>query len=739
MLDRDGMFGECVLLSDLKLPRSIELAAFLHDEVNPYARLLEVRSLPANGSETIIFAVDVDASQLTVNDIRSREVMGVTFLPADDDWPEVLALREDFPKVLHCNLRPFEVPRSLCLYENRFLDARSGWPTVAIVERVREWLRDTASGTLHQPDQPLEQLFLVTPNRIILPSALEDVRDFSTHHLHMQYADRRPWGELLICREMPQTQGPNGAYLTFHVVTSPLASGPIRREPQSVGDLRRLVEDAGGDFVGFLRAVIAALPNPSAHIHKIPILLVTFPKTRTVETEPESFERWAFWVDGTLGSLGEAVGLWQQSSGSVGMLLNAEANPEACDQLAVTILNPVYWITPIVAAAMNSHAPDERRICAIGMGALGSQTVALMARSGIGRWTLVDGDVILPHNLVRHIGTANSVGLTKVDAVGQILNAIFETAKVDTVLFHDVLREGPRKSDFEAACTASDLILDFSASVAVQRALVSEGVANRKMSCFLNPAGDSLVILAEDTSRSIRLDSLEMQYYRLLIRDPGLRNHLPGDSTSIRFARSCGDKTGRIPTAHVGIFAGLAAKFIDQQSSNPQGSITVWSLKDDGSVMVSQAVPIAPKQVDMNSWTICFDEEIAQKLQKLRLEATPRETGGVLLGVWDFDTRNVYVVECLGAPPDSDETENNFVRGTEGLSLEVQNAVSKTGNIVQYVGEWHSHPDGYSTAPSIDDLLLLKWLATNTQTAGIEPLMAIVGKDGISWLSARIS
>jgi len=97
VLDRDVMFGGCVELSGLKLPRSIELATFLHDEVNPYARLLEVRTLSTDGSETVIFAVEVDASQITVNDIRSREVLGVKFLAPDNDWPEVLAAR-GFPE-----------------------------------------------------------------------------------------------------------------------------------------------------------------------------------------------------------------------------------------------------------------------------------------------------------------------------------------------------------------------------------------------------------------------------------------------------------------------------------------------------------------------------------------------------------------------------------------------------------------------------------------------------------------
>jgi hypothetical protein len=57
-----------------------------------------------------------------------------------------------------------------------------------------------------------------------------------------------------------------------------------------------------------------------------------------------------------------------------------------------------------------------------------------------------------------------------------------------------------------------------------------------------------------------------------------------------------------------------------------------------------------------------------------------------------------------------------------------------TLGMLQYVGEWHSHPDGCSTNPSNDDLKVFSWLTEHMIGDGLPAVMAIVGEAGdISW------
>lgn len=60
---------------------------------------------------------------------------------------------------------------------------------------------------------------------------------------------------------------------------------------------------------------------------------------------------------------------------------------------------------------------NSRRVAIIGVGALGSFIADMLTRSGTGHLTLVDGDVVMPGNLVRHLVGPDAVGLSKAVAV----------------------------------------------------------------------------------------------------------------------------------------------------------------------------------------------------------------------------------------------------------------------------------------------------------------------------------
>ena len=49
-----------------------------------------------------------------------------------------------------------------------------------------------------------------------------------------------------------------------------------------------------------------------------------------------------------------------------------------------------------------------------------------------------------------------------------------------------------------------------------------------------------------------------------------------------------------------------------------------------------------------------------------------------------------------------------------------------TAGIVDYVGDWHSHPNGCSVQPSTDDRVLFATLISRMQVEGLPAVMLIV-------------
>src|SRR5437660_1528628 len=97
--------GNCIALEELQIPKARETASILQSGTLPFMCFLECRRLdhPAN-AEIVVFDVEVELGQLKVHDIHRHERMAVVFSRDDHTYPDVLALRDDFPAVPHLNL-----------------------------------------------------------------------------------------------------------------------------------------------------------------------------------------------------------------------------------------------------------------------------------------------------------------------------------------------------------------------------------------------------------------------------------------------------------------------------------------------------------------------------------------------------------------------------------------------------------------------------------------------------------
>ncbi len=79
------------------------------------------------------------------------------------------------------------------------------------------------------------------------------------------------------------------------------------------------------------------------------------------------------------------------------------------------------------ADAMNARAGCHcaelatRKVAIIGVGAVGSFVADLLVRGGVRSLTLVDHDVVLPGNLVRHLVDGTHIGKSKVNAVKEFI------------------------------------------------------------------------------------------------------------------------------------------------------------------------------------------------------------------------------------------------------------------------------------------------------------------------------
>ncbi|MCY4623397.1 MAG: ThiF family adenylyltransferase [Chloroflexi bacterium] len=499
----------------------------------------------------------------------------------------------------------------------------------------------------------------------------------------------------------------------------------IQATPRTIRELHELLLPVGVDLVGTLRERLYGLTSNTEAMRGVDgfslVLLVRLPKTRVAGGEVESEELRAFAFKGPLSAVAREVS-------SLSCDTDENRMVDASENVELVPLNPRPGLTRALAAEVNGQHPNASHVIAVGLGSLGSQVVVNLVRGGFGQWTLVDNDLLQPHNMGRHALGSWAVGWPKAIGLAEMLNTIVEGPAIAHGVVESVGRLNAPTKRSPAEWRSASTILDMSASIAVARYLCHNIQSSaRRVSLFLNPSGTALTLLAEDRERSVPLDFLEMQHYRALTHDTDLAGLLSPPST-MRSGVGCRDVSTQIPQDMVSVFAGIGSRSIRRTDETDRAQIVTWKLDEPTDSIICTEIEVSGvHRRKENGWRIFFDSTLERRLRDYRNAKLPSETGGILIGSSDMGRRIIYVVDATEAPRDSQECPHGFLRGSQGLQQAVQRIQEATSGMLGYIGEWHSHPPKTTADPSIADRKVMEWVKETLDDEGQVGIVGIVG------------
>lgn len=702
----------------------------------PHTDVREVRLDSEGNGQTeyiVITAGDGTVDEGNPAGIRRRERLAIGINP-DFRVPILIhTLRKDFPQLTHQHPRIQDRPRQLCLYDNSWSAIEQTWTPQRFIARMFWWLRESAQLKLHRDDQPLEQLFYMSDYQLILPA---DYAEYST-----------PGGKTLtimrcdpnarILKAIPsQPRDTSKGMRMISVCVDPVDANLLVATPETLGDLHDQLVCWGSGLSQRLHDTVYEAIGESITVDQSKaagkgegiVILVWIPRTR--DGEPDRFDAAGYMLTHSLFELASAldmIGLPEGGSYPRVVLLGGEKSTRwrAFPLMPVEIRSGLSPKNARDMSGVPEEGADTRGVLA-GVGALGSVLADLWIRQGWGQWTLVDPDRLLPHNLSRHIGFDSVVGLHKVDAVREIVAAAFPTWEPPKAIAGSILEES---DDVLSALGAAEILVDVTTTFDVPRMLAKKADAPRTASLFLTPSGLSSIMILEDLERQQRVDGLEGQYYRAILHNDWGSQHLAQHLGDRWVGGGCRDISLRIPNEYIHAHAGILARQLRLSLAQPQARICIWESSDQtGAISAHEVVPSQVHSAESAQWTVKYDAGLVEKMRQARIEALPNETGGAIIGVTDLKTKTIVVVDVLPTPPDSEASPNHFIRGQEGQAEALEDVHKRTANVVDYVGEWHSHPDGCPARPSSDDEKLLGTLQRKMSAEGLPALMIIAGQ-----------
>ncbi len=722
----ENTLGERVDPEDLKSTLAIAVARLLRSNRYGLANLLRAYR-DNHGWESLVFNVEVERPQRPAAPIARRETLVARFL--DDVQPQVFALRSGFPTdALHLNLGSENEPPWLCLDDRSWEEARARWTAHTFVERIRWWLAATARGDLHGEAQPAEPVFLSGLTIILPPEVLRgDWPESKALDVHAVSDTTYP--NTVVMREGSPQQAAGG-FFPMMLRAEPQKMQRLRMAPSNIKALHELLATWGLDLIGVLRGELKRmLAETPALVSARPLLLLYMPLLRGDGSSTGQADVKAFSIaaEHNMASLGAELGIFHVTQPGQAVLRIPADLSQSGDTVKVDVLAVQANFDRATAAAGSGLAADERSVALVGGGAIGSHLMEILRRDGFGHWTVIDRDALLPHNLQRHIASAALVGKPKAVAVAAAVNGVIGASGETLAVVANVLSG---KAETEDTLSKSALIVDASASIPVARFLSDHGGANApRLSVFFNTAGRDVALIGEDARRDIKLDALEAQYYRAVLDRPTLADHIAAPGGSYRYATSCRSVSFRMPEYQVSMLTGAIAGEVRRHLETGTATIAILSGSEEG--LHRTTIPVSPAmRHDRGGWEIVIDDGILTVAAALRAEALPSETGGILLGTVDVPRRQICVVKLVAAPADSFGDRAGFERGTRNLSAVVADAHKRTAGQVEYVGEWHSHPQGAEPSPSETDISQLVWLGTERMVEDLPAIMMIIGDDG---------
>jgi len=123
---------------------------------------------------------------------------------------------------------------------------------------------------------------------------------------------------------------------------------------------------------------------------------------------------------------------------------------------------------------------------------------------------------------------------------------------------------------------------------------------------------------------------------------------------------------------------------------------------------------------DKNVW---ISEHLLNQMYLLSMRHYPNEFGGILVGV---QNDNDVIISDFEVPNKFDNNKNQFTRHASKLNKYLHESYSKSNGKLEYLGEWHTHPN---TNPNFsrNDEESMKELAEDPKVKTNHPALIILG------------
>lgn len=343
-------------------------------------------------------------------------------------------------------------------------------------------------------------------------------------------------------------------------------------------------------------------------------------------------------------------------------------------------------------------------ILIIGCGALGSSLAETLVRGGARNIILEDFDTIKGGNLCRANYDLNDMIFPKTVSLSKRLKSISPFVNLITI--------GTKLNNIDLDKVKTvfnenvDIIFDCSTDPEVTFILDK-----------INFKGDTFSLGITNNAKSfVSITGLDLSKKAKIIFD-----YIENEPPSYIEGTGCGYPTFEANYNDIITLLNTGIKVINDNYSKNKKNQTFIIKPDFEDELIIDIGEYEYYKCDYNHIAIHLSKSVLREIEEITSLHYPKEFGGIFIG---FKSELGIIITDVLVPDKYINGRTVFVRHPGTLNERLEEIHKITNGEIQYLGEWHSHPDG-PTYPSITDKDAMKEIAKDKKINEDNPLLMI--------------
>ncbi|SFF03131.1 ThiF family adenylyltransferase [Spirosoma endophyticum] len=372
----------------------------------------------------------------------------------------------------------------------------------------------------------------------------------------------------------------------------------------------------------------------------------------------------------------------------------------------------------------------QRHAVMIGCGSLGSEIADILNKAGMGSIMLVDKELFKAHNAVRHLINLYRIGIAKVHALAEELEA--HNPFVNIQYYPGDVLNGRINEYFDTRAVGISTIADDNV----------EGFLNEQCIRTRRPMYYSRALRGGKAARIFRVRPGQDACFHCLSLYAAENNpilpRIEADLALPVLTNECNNPVRPASSADLKLIASITSRLLlDDLQGRLDDQINHWiwtteeNVPSDGTTPFSLLPSTIPPHPHCSycqfppTLTVQCPLELLDTMRMETQKEPKLETGGVLAGRFSGKTLSIEAVS--GPGPNAIRTPTYFERDVTYCQQFVDAQYQQSGYI--YLGEWHYHPMK-DNRPSATDLGSLEDIAISNNYLTELPIMIIFNNQG---------